>query len=205
MNIQAVKNSYKRYANFYDAIFGKILHPGRQLSVKFINQLTRHEANILEVGVGTGLSFPLYRPDLKIVGIDISKEMLLKAKLQATSYRCSNGLFEMDAEALAFANHSFDCVVAMYVASVVPNINNLLQEITRVCNNDGDIIIVNHFTSENRIMRNIEKKISSLHNFLGFQADFPMNKILEFPNLKLVASHKTNLFGYWTLLHFKKA
>ena len=35
---------------------------------------------VLEVGVGTGLSLPDYKPHLEITGIDLAPEMLVKAR-----------------------------------------------------------------------------------------------------------------------------
>ena len=75
------------------------------------------------MGVGTGLSLPTYGRHLEIVGIDLSPDMLEKARERVMVEHLSNvtGLHEMDAGDLKFDDASFDTVVAMYVMTVVPN------------------------------------------------------------------------------------
>ena len=205
MDLQAVQSAYKRYAGFYDQFFGKILGPGRELAVSILNDIAPLKGQILEVGVGTGLSLPSYRSDLNITGIDVLTEMLNKARKRVDNTTAKRWtLLEMDAENLTFSNHSFDCIAAMYVASVVPDVNKFLAEITRVCVDGGDIIIVNHFSTHHPILGAIEKFLSPLQKWLGFRTDFPVDTVRQHPNLKLLTTHNTNFLGYWKLLHFKK-
>ena len=65
-------------------------------AVEIINQ---SKGRVLEVGVGTGLSLPAYERQLEIVGIDLSPEMLEKARERVSTERLRNvaGLHEMDA------------------------------------------------------------------------------------------------------------
>lgn len=200
-----VKKVYKRYSPIYNLVFNKCFQPGRELAVEIINQDLDEDAKVLEVGVGTGLSLPLYDRRLKITGIDVSKEMLKKAHKLIVKKRLAHveDIQEMDAEHLSYNDHSFDAVVAMYVVSVVPNVDRLMNEITRVCKPGGDIIVVNHFASKNKFLNTIEKKLAKASKLIGFKADFSMEPLLRHPHLKLVRRHKTNLFGYWTVLHFK--
>ena len=74
---------------------------------------------VLEVGVGTGLALPRYRTEKRVVGIDLSREMLLKAEERVRDERLAHveGLLEMDAESMAFQDGAFDIAVAMFTAS----------------------------------------------------------------------------------------
>lgn len=205
MGTLTVQKVYDSYAFIYNFVFGRIFKPGRELSVEIVNQNAPHNAKVIEVGVGTGLSLPLYRPDLKITGVDISEKMLDKAKERLkTHYHAGVSLHVMDAADLKFPDESFDFVVAMYVVSVVPDINKFLDEICRVCKKGGDIVIVNHFGSEHKILKSLEKTLSGAHSVIGFKSDFSIDQILQYPHFKLVSTTKTNLFGYWKMLHLKK-
>jgi SAM-dependent methyltransferase len=73
----AVRSAYRRWAPVYDTTFGVVAGEGRKHSVEIINQTS---GRVLEVGVGTGLSLPMYKKSLEIVGIDLSPEMLEKAR-----------------------------------------------------------------------------------------------------------------------------
>ncbi|MCH7511966.1 MAG: class I SAM-dependent methyltransferase, partial [Chloroflexi bacterium] len=89
---------------------------------------------VLEVGVGTGLSLPDYAHHLEIVGIDLSPEMLKKARERVGTEGLENvtGLHEMDAADLTFPADSFNTVVAMFVMTVVPDPERVMRELARV-------------------------------------------------------------------------
>jgi phosphatidylethanolamine/phosphatidyl-N-methylethanolamine N-methyltransferase len=205
MGTLSIQKVYDSYAFFYNFLFGRIFKRGREQCVDLINQQAAYNAKVIEVGVGTGLSLPLYRSDLQISGVDISEKMLKKAKERIVSHHLGGiSLHAMDATALDFPDENFDFVVAMYVVSVVSDIQKFLEEINRVCKKNGDIIIVNHFVSEHPLVRKIEQTVSKAHSFIGFKSDFSIEQILQSPHFKLISLQKTNLFGYWKLLHFKK-
>lgn len=206
MSITTIRRVYNSYASIYDFVFGKVFQPGRLLCANIVNQLAPSKAHVLEAGVGTGLSLPLYRPDLFITGIDISEKMLKKAKKRIISKKLSNhiSVAKMDVSNLEFADGSFDFVVAMYVASVVPDVQAFLDEINRVCKKEGHIIILNHFSSNNKTLHMLEKKLNRMHSLVGFKPDFKIDNILDYKYFKLLNSQKINAFGYWKLLHLKK-
>jgi len=205
MTVHQIEKVYNNYASYYDKVFGKIFSPGRNDSVDIINKHAKNGAKILEVGVGTGLSLPLYREDLNVTGIDISQEMLKKAELLSKSgkVKANIDLKVMDAENLAFEDNSFDFVAALYVASVVSDIDKFISEISRVCRTDAHIIFVNHFSSSNKAIQLIENKIAKFQSVVGFKSDFAINNITENKSLELIDCYKTNLFGYWKILHCK--
>jgi phosphatidylethanolamine/phosphatidyl-N-methylethanolamine N-methyltransferase len=205
MDIEAVKKAYRRYSPVYNYLFGRVFNEGRRLAAEIVNENAAPQDKVLEVGVGTGLSLPFYRADLEVTGVDISQEMLQKAwqLCEKHGLRQVKQLLAMDVEALEFQNQTFDHVVAMYVASVVPNLEKFIAEITRVCKPKGNIIIVNHFSSQNPILSVLENKLSIAHKWFGFHANFPIEPLLNHPKLSLYKQCKVNVLGYWRLLHFK--
>jgi phosphatidylethanolamine/phosphatidyl-N-methylethanolamine N-methyltransferase len=108
--------TYRLFAGSYDLVFGPIFHPGRRAAVEVANN--RPNQRILEVGVGTGLSLPHFRADARVTGIDVSKEMLAKARrrVERNGLKQVEALLEMDAEATSFEDSAFDAVLALYVA-----------------------------------------------------------------------------------------
>ena len=158
MELEDTLRTYRLFSGSYDLVFGPVFHPGRKDAVRIAND--RPAQRILEVGVGTGLSLPFFRGDARVTGVDVSSEMLAKARRRVARRKLKQveALLEMDAEKLTFADNSYDAVLALYVASVVPNPARFAAEMRRVCKPGGTIVIVNHFTSENRVMRFIEKR-----------------------------------------------
>ncbi|MGH8692200.1 MAG: class I SAM-dependent methyltransferase [Burkholderiales bacterium] len=201
MQIEAVKAAYRRYARIYDAVFGPVLQPGRRAVLDSLD--LKPGDRVLEVGVGTGLSLPLYPPDVRITGIDVSREMLEKARARVARRRLENveALLEMDAETMAFPDASFDKVVAMYVVSVVDRPARLLEELHRVCRPDGEIFIVNHFRSDNRVLGTLEKAIGGFSPHLGFHMDFEMRDLLPASHNGGVSISRVNLF--WKVVRLR--
>lgn len=200
MEIQAIRAAYRRYANIYDTVFGPILNPGRKLIIDALN--CQPGDAILEVGVGTGLSLPLYPKDVTLTGIDISAEMLAKARARVRAQRLSQveAVLEMDAENLRFPDNSFDKVIAMYVVSVVSDPSRVVEEMRRVCRPGGEICIVNHFRARNPLIRFLEGLLAPLAKLVGFHPDLSLEDLLRKTRLDVIEVRSVNLFGYWKVL-----
>src|ERR1700733_15773888 len=121
MDLRDTIRTYRWVSGSFDFVFGPVFHPGRKEAVRIAND--RPAQRILEVGVGTGLSLPYFRPDSHVTGIDVSAEMLARARTRVARQGLSHvkALQVMDAENLTFEEDSFDAVLALYVASVVPD------------------------------------------------------------------------------------
>lgn len=200
MDIRAIEHAYKRYARFYDFAFGAVFQPGRKEIIERMN--CRPGEHILEVGVGTGLSLPLYEKNVFVTGIDISSEMLARAQTRKIRDGLGNivQLSVMDAENMDFEDNSFDRVVAMYVASVVPDPERLVKEMRRVCKSNGQIIFVNHFHSRNPVLGAFESLIAPLSKQLGFRPDFSLDRFIEETGLMATDIHPVNLFNFCTMV-----
>ena len=200
MQIESVKAAYRRYAAVYDAVFGPVLQPGRKAVVQALR--VRPGERVLEVGVGTGLSLPLYPRDVQITGIDVSREMLDKARRRVARRRLTNveALLEMDAEQMSFPDASFDKVVAMYVVSVVERPARLLEELHRVCRPAGEIFLVNHVRSDNRFVAAVEKGLARFSDKLGFRPDFELGDMVSGAD-QLTELSRINFF--WKVMRLK--
>ena len=185
-----MREAYKRWAGVYDVVFGGVSAFGRRRAVEAVNLLPG--PRVLEVGVGTGLALPLYRPGLEVVGVDLSREMLLKAKEKVAEQKLTQvqGLLEMDAENMAFATGSFDIAVAMFTASVVPDAKKLFAEMSRVVRPGGHLLFVNHFAAEGGFRWWVERSMSPLARILGWHPDFKLEDLLD-PALTRVESRDT--------------
>ncbi len=200
MQLESTKAAYRRYASVYDAVFGPVLHAGRKAVVEVLR--LRPGDRVLEVGVGTGLSLPLYPRDVRITGVDVSAEMLEKARMRVARRRLTNvdALLEMDAQQMAFPDASFDKVVAMYVVSVVEKQAKLLEELHRVCKPDGEIFIVNHVRSDNRVVAAVERSLARFSDKLGFHPEFQLTDMVSSAD-QLTEVSRINFF--WKVLRLR--
>lgn len=198
MDEQSVVTAYRRWSKQYDRLFGAVFEQGRQLTVK---QMNCHAGDrILEVGVGTGLSLSHYPDDVSVVGIDLSPDMLEHARSRVNGAADRITLQVMDAQAIEYEADSFDKVAAMYVASVVPDPEKMIEEMKRVCRPGGDLFIVNHF-SHGGAMARLERLASPLSELVGFRPSFPLSDFLDMAGLNVVKKQSVNAFGYWTMIH----
>ena len=105
---------------------------------------------VLEVGVGTGLSFSHYPPVEELVGVDPSEPMLRRARRRAGEVGREVTLVEAPAEALPFANDSFDTVVTLAVLCTIEEPQRALREIHRVLRSDGQLLFLEHVRSSDQ-------------------------------------------------------
>ena len=200
----AVRSAYRRWAPVYDHTFGRVAAEGRKHSVEIINQ---GKGRVLEVGVGTGLSLPTYGRHLDIVGIDLSPEMLEKARERVAAECLANvtGLHEMDASDLKFPDASFDTVVAMYVMTVVPDPEKVMRELSRVCRPGGEVIIVNHFSADEVMRGWVERRMAPFADMLGWRPVFDVERVLVCKDLTLMEKRGLRPWGLFTMMRFRKA
>ncbi len=167
---QNLIRTYRFYAPLYDYVFGAILEPGRRRLAEAVN--AEQPRRLLEVGVGTGLTLTRYSRDIAVVGIDVSDEMLRRARDKAVALDGATiELQRMDGERMGFADGAFDCVVVPYVYSVTPNPAALVAELRRVCAKGGTIILLNHFGGS-RYWSFMDKVFRTFADKIGFRSDF---------------------------------
>ena len=132
MSVESVEKLYNRFSTFYDLIYGiKVFNHGRELAPEYLDLFP--EAQLLEVGVGTGLAIPLLPRNIEITAIDFSQKMLNQTRKRLHSLGIHNvQLFKMDATHLGFPDNSFDRILAAYFISTVPDPIKVILEMKRV-------------------------------------------------------------------------
>jgi phosphatidylethanolamine/phosphatidyl-N-methylethanolamine N-methyltransferase len=205
---EMVEQAYDRWAPIYDLVFGGVFSKGRQAAIQATNKLG---GRVLEVGIGTGISLPLYAPNVRIFGTDISEEMLKKARKRTTDQRLKNveGLAVMDAEKLDFADNSFDVVMAQYVVTAVPNPEVALDEFARVLRPGGELIILTRISADAGMRRFIEQQLQPVVRRLGFRtAEFAWSRYTKWLagaiGMELVERRLIPPLGHFSLVRFRK-
>lgn len=196
-----IENSYRRYAPVYDLLFGASLGPGRVAMTQLVSRLAPRD--LLEVGVGTGLTLAQYPTSARITGVDISRDMLATAQRRVRPKDAGRiDLRAMDAETMDFDDSSFDCVTLPYVLSVTPNPDRLVAEVRRVCRPGGHIVIVNHFSGQ-RQWRSIEALLRPLAAWLGFRSEFSLEQHVLHRSWQVLSVETVNLLSLSRLIHVR--
>ncbi|MEK7805267.1 MAG: class I SAM-dependent methyltransferase [Planctomycetota bacterium] len=197
-----IKKVYSFYAWIYDAFFGKIFEHGRYVAFNMMD--VKPNETILEVGVGTGLSLPLYPKEAHVTGIDISQEMLDKAEIKKEYYGLANvNLYTMDASSMTFADNTFDKVIASHVITVVPDPLRTINEIKRVCKKDGEIFILNYTGCNNKVISRFEEFISPFRDKMGLGKHFDLDELLRNAYLSVASERRVNFFDMCRLVKCK--
>jgi ubiquinone/menaquinone biosynthesis C-methylase UbiE len=102
---------------------------------------------VLEVGVGTGKNMPFYPAGVEITAIDLSPEMLDRARIRAQKLKLEIELHTGDVQKLEYPDSTFDTVVATCVFCSVPDPHLGLNEVERVLNPGGRALFIEHVRS----------------------------------------------------------
>jgi phosphatidylethanolamine/phosphatidyl-N-methylethanolamine N-methyltransferase len=170
MSAHAIKGSqsqrlYNLFAPFYDALLGVVEGP------EFVAWRRRlwskvEGPRVLEVGVGTGGSFPYYPRGVEVVAIDFSRNMLKRAAEKARHDDVKVQLKLMDLQCTDFPDNYFDAVVSSLVFCAVPDPRAGMTEVQRVLRNGCPVFFLEHVLSDRRVAAALMKVI-----------DFPLGRI----------------------------
>jgi phosphatidylethanolamine/phosphatidyl-N-methylethanolamine N-methyltransferase len=202
-----VTKAYARWAPVYDLVFGAVFERGRQAAVAAAERVG---GRILEVGVGTGISLPLYSRNCRLCGVDLSAPMLRKAQERVAELNLGNveGLWVMDAERLSFPDNSFDVVVAQYVITTVPNPEATLDEFARVLKPGGEIVLVSRIGAETGLRRSLEHWFQPAARKLGWRTEFSFARYARWAahstDMRLIERRAMPPFGHFNLIRFGK-
>ena len=207
MRTEGVAAAYDRWAPVYDLVFGNVFKSGRQQSIEVAEAVG---GRVLEVGVGTGISLPLYDRRLRLTGIDIADAMLDKARDRVREAKLDNveQLAVMDAEHLLFEDDSFDVVVAQYVVTAVPDPEAALDEFVRVLKPGGEIVITTRIGAEKGMRGGIEKALMPITSRLGWRTEFSLSRYEAWartnPRVSLIEHRPLPPLGHFSLLRYGK-
>ena len=156
MNRETVKTKrrYNRIARFYDFFESPI--EKRHFSSWRRALLEGIKGLILEIGVGTGKNLPYYGNGCVVIGIDISEEMLKRAVPRTKGLKGSYAFLLADAEKLPFKNDSFDFIVGTYILCSIPNPVVALKEMRKVIKERGEVRLLEHVLSKNKLVAFLE-------------------------------------------------
>lgn len=113
---------------------------------------SRATGRVLEVAIGTGRNVPFYPPGTDVTGVELSPAMLAFARqrVRERMRREENfrgGLCQADAQALPFADGSFDTVVCTLSLCGIPDEALAVAEMARVLRPGGRLLLLDHIGS----------------------------------------------------------
>jgi phosphatidylethanolamine/phosphatidyl-N-methylethanolamine N-methyltransferase len=190
---------YSDLAPLSDRVFGKIFYNRLERVIEGLD--IPPGSKVLEVGAGTGTSFPAYPHHCEVTGVDLAPDMLARArqKIEENGWHHVR-VMEMDALNLDFPDNTFDYVMAFHVVTVVPNPIQMVSEAKRVCKPGGKIVIVNHFTSDVPVLGFVTEALDPVTRLLGWRTDLRLKPFIEATNLSIERIYKLSKTSLYTVL-----
>jgi ubiquinone/menaquinone biosynthesis C-methylase UbiE len=177
---------HKWFAAFYD-----FLMAGAEST--FMRRV-RHEVvgqargRVLEVGCGTGASFPYYQDPAAVVATEPDPYMLARAKRRARALGLPITLLQARAEDLPFPTGYFDTVVATFVFCSVEDVGRALMEVRRVLRPGGELRFFEHVRYHHRLGAWAQDAITPLWRWLaaGCHPNRDTPRLMEKAGFRLV-------------------
>ena len=120
------------------------------------------EGDILEIGCGTGLMFPHYKRNVRLVATEFASDFLELAKARTATMTEGLTLTLSDGQQLPFNSETFDCVVIALVLCTAPVPELVIAETKRVLKRGGQIRLIEHVRSPRGISGFLMKTFNSL-------------------------------------------
>ena len=154
------RERYDRIAPIYDALEWMMEWRARRWRRDLWSRVGTDR--ILELGVGTGKNIRYYPAGRDVVAMDISEGMLARARHRAERLCATVRLEVGDAQALSYADASFDVVVATFLFCSVPDPVLGLTEAKRVLKPGGQLLLVEHVVSQRAVLRRLMQWIDPI-------------------------------------------
>jgi len=145
MSVEEIQAAYDEHAD----LFHRFERVERLLTDRYRRRFFGDvDGRVLDVACGTGTNFPHFDPSVDLTGIDLSPEMLEKARERVDDLGLDGRLLQMDAQALEFEDDQFETVASALSTCTFPRPREALREMQRVCASDGRILLLEHGRSD---------------------------------------------------------
>lgn len=155
-----VREVYARTARRYDPMIGLVervpVGDGRAWAAG------RARGEVLEIAAGTGRNFPHYPPGVRVTALDLSPDMLARARPRTERARCTIVLTVGDAHALELPDARFDTVLATLALCSIPDPGAAVTEMAQVLRPGGQLLLVEHVASPNAAVRAAQRLLDPL-------------------------------------------
>jgi ubiquinone/menaquinone biosynthesis C-methylase UbiE len=175
MHTDEVKQLYKEWAAAYDDSAEKGLHylVEKDIFVRAVNP--KPDEFILDIGCGTGRYIrELLDKKARIIGFDISKEMLAVAKQKFPEIAFDAGNIE---EGLPYPDEHFNTVICSLTFQFIQKLEYALQECRRVLKQDGNMFFTDFIADAPLDWKDVE--YTAERNFKGSVSSVSVFRTME--------------------------
>ena len=161
-------------------------------------------AEVLLVGVGSGLDLPLLPQGPRYTGLDLTPAMLARARGKAAALNLDIRFDQGDARRLPYGDATFDAVVLHLILAVTPHPERVLAETARVLRRGGRVLILDKFLRPGQ-KAPLRRLISPVLGVLATRTDVVFEEALaQTRGLEVVADQPALASGWFRHIELRK-
>lgn len=153
------------WAPVYDATVEHFFNPGRRRALEVL--ALQPGESVLLVGVGTGADLPFLPYGVRAVGVDLSPDMLARARARLPLAGRQVTLIQGNAQNLLVAEAAFDAVIFNLILSVIPDGSACLRSARRALKPGGRAVIFDKFLPDGRSPSPLRRLLNRFSTLLG--------------------------------------
>jgi ubiquinone/menaquinone biosynthesis C-methylase UbiE len=140
------------------------------------------EGRVLEIGVGSGLNLPFYRPQVtEVLALEPSPRLVAMARSASRDVSMPVSLLEASAEAIPLDDHSIDTIVTTWTLCSIPQAATALAEMRRVVRPGGKLLFVEHGLAPDESVRRWQDRLTPAWRCIsgGCHLNRPIQPLIE--------------------------
>lgn len=198
-----LRYSYTLFAPIYDAFVAPFTAGARRHSLLRLREGS--PAEVLLVGIGSGLDLPLLPRGPRYTGLDLTPAMLARARRKSAALKLDIRLDVGDARRLPYGDAAFDAVVLHLILAVTPHPERVLAEAARVLQRGGRMLILDKFLRAGQ-KAPLRRLISPLLGVLATRTNVVFEEVLtQVRGLELVSDRPALAGGWFRHVELRKS
>jgi SAM-dependent methyltransferase len=140
------------------------------------------EGRVLEIGVGSGLNLPFYRPPVReVLALEPAAKLVTMARSASRGTIMPVSFLEASAEAIPLEAHSVDTIVTTWTMCSIPHADTALSEIRRVLRPGGKLLFVEHGRAPDESVRRWQDRLTPAWSCIsgGCHLNRPITSMIE--------------------------
>ena len=140
------------------------------------------EGRVLEIGVGSGLNLPFYRPPVReVLALEPAAKLVAMAQNASRGTIMPVSFLEASAEAIPLADRSVDTIVTTWTMCSIPHADTALAEIRRVLRPGGKLLFVEHGRAPDESVRRWQDRLTPAWRAIagGCHLTRPISSMIE--------------------------
>jgi ubiquinone/menaquinone biosynthesis C-methylase UbiE len=140
------------------------------------------EGRVLEIGVGSGINLPFYRPPVReVLALEPSPRLVTMARSASHVTSMPVSFLEASAEAIPLDKHSVDTIVTTWTLCSIPQAATALAEMRRVLRPDGRLLFVEHGLAPDEAVHRWQDRLTPAWRYIsgGCHLNRPIRSMIE--------------------------